>query len=166
MNLESNNKKTVTLEDLLKLKRCEKPSESFWKNFDRELQQKTLQVLVEKPSWSVRVSDAVLAYFRPAIAVTSMAAVFTIGFFAFSTQGVTLATLAHNVKSSNGDQLLPFEASSANFVKNNITSDLDNAHNFTKFSVVSSDLSSGSIRYIAGNINSGGMTSTIRSALY
>lgn len=165
MNLENKKKKTVSLEDLLKIKRCEKPSESFWENFDRELQQKTLQVLVEKPNWAARVSEKIFIYFKPAMAVTSMAVIFSIGFFAFSTQGITLATLAQNVSPKNGDQIL-FEANSANFVKNNIASDLDKAQNFTKLSLTSSDISSGSIRYIEGNINSRGVNASVRGTLY
>jgi hypothetical protein len=41
----------VTLEDLLRLKRAERPSAEFWVQFDRELQAKQLAALVGKKQW-------------------------------------------------------------------------------------------------------------------
>ena len=41
----------VTLEDLLHLKRAERPSPEFWSNFERELRQKQLTALVQKRRW-------------------------------------------------------------------------------------------------------------------
>jgi hypothetical protein len=41
----------VTLEDLLRLKRAERPSAEFWTQFDRELQAKQLAALVGKKRW-------------------------------------------------------------------------------------------------------------------
>jgi hypothetical protein len=41
----------VTLEDLLRLKRAERPSPEFWSNFERELRQKQLTALVHKRRW-------------------------------------------------------------------------------------------------------------------
>jgi hypothetical protein len=46
---EQNSK--VTLEDLLRLKRAERPSPDFWLNFERELRQKQLTALVQKRRW-------------------------------------------------------------------------------------------------------------------
>jgi hypothetical protein len=40
-----------TLEELLRLKRAERPTEDFWARFDAELRAKQLTALVEKPSW-------------------------------------------------------------------------------------------------------------------
>jgi hypothetical protein len=40
-----------TLEELLQLKRCERPDTQFWAGFERELRQKQLTALVEKPRW-------------------------------------------------------------------------------------------------------------------
>jgi len=45
------NKRPVTLEDLLRLKRAERPSAEFWNNFDRELRAKQLAAIVEKRPW-------------------------------------------------------------------------------------------------------------------
>jgi hypothetical protein len=41
----------VTLEDILRLKRAERPSAEFWSQFDRELRVKQLAALVEKRPW-------------------------------------------------------------------------------------------------------------------
>lgn len=41
----------VTLEDLLHLKRAERPPPEFWVEFERELRQKQLAALVERKSW-------------------------------------------------------------------------------------------------------------------
>jgi len=46
---ESNSK--VTVEQLLRLKRAERPSPEFWVNFERELHQKQLTALVKKRRW-------------------------------------------------------------------------------------------------------------------
>ncbi|HLS28016.1 MAG TPA: hypothetical protein VK041_05150 [Opitutales bacterium] len=43
---------TVRVEDLLKLKRAEKPSNEFWVRFDQDLQQKQLQALLRPSLWS------------------------------------------------------------------------------------------------------------------
>lgn len=41
----------VTLEDLLHLKRAERPPQEFWAGFEQELRQKQLAALVERRSW-------------------------------------------------------------------------------------------------------------------
>jgi len=41
----------VTIEDLLRLKRAERPAADFWTNFERELRQKQLTALLEKRPW-------------------------------------------------------------------------------------------------------------------
>lgn len=45
------NKRPVALEDLLRLKRAERPSPEFWDEFDRQLRAKQLAALVEKRPW-------------------------------------------------------------------------------------------------------------------
>jgi hypothetical protein len=47
----SNSSSRVTLEDLLRLKRAERPPPEFWVEFEQELRQKQLAALVEKKSW-------------------------------------------------------------------------------------------------------------------
>ena len=48
----------VTLEDLLRLKRSERPAPEFWAEFERTLRQKQLAALVEKKSWWHSVAAA------------------------------------------------------------------------------------------------------------
>jgi hypothetical protein len=62
------NKRPVALEDILRLKRAERPSPEFWTHFDRELRAKQLAALVEKrPWWSVmpRVLTGLSRYHLP-----------------------------------------------------------------------------------------------------
>lgn len=49
--LPSDQRSKVTLEDLLQLKRTERPAEEFWTSFERELRQKQLTALMEKRAW-------------------------------------------------------------------------------------------------------------------
>lgn len=56
MNQES--KRPVTIEDLLRLKRAERPAQEFWQEFDRELRAKQLAALVEKRPWWRNISFA------------------------------------------------------------------------------------------------------------
>jgi hypothetical protein len=42
----------ISIEELLRLKRAERPPEDFWARFDAELRAKQLAALVEKPSWA------------------------------------------------------------------------------------------------------------------
>lgn len=46
----------VTLEDLLHLKRAERPAPEFWSEFERELRQKQLAALVVRKSWWLELS--------------------------------------------------------------------------------------------------------------
>ena len=45
----------IKLENLLRLKRFERPSDQFWNEFDRELHQRMLQTLVKKDPWYLQV---------------------------------------------------------------------------------------------------------------
>lgn len=49
------NKRPVTVEDLLRLKRNEQPSPEFWAGFDQKLRAKQLTALVEKRPWWQRI---------------------------------------------------------------------------------------------------------------
>lgn len=51
LNDKAKEGKAVTLEDLLSLKRAERPAPEFWATFERELRQKQLTALVEKRRW-------------------------------------------------------------------------------------------------------------------
>ncbi len=47
----SDQRSKLTIEDLLHLKRAERPEDDFWATFETELRQKQLSALVEKRSW-------------------------------------------------------------------------------------------------------------------
>src|SRR5882672_9787789 len=49
--LNSDQRPKVTIEDLLRLKRAERPPAEFWSTFERELRQKQLTALLEKRPW-------------------------------------------------------------------------------------------------------------------
>jgi len=58
-------KTTVTLEDLLRLKRAERPAPGFWQEFDRELRAKQLAALVvERPWWRTFPARAIAGVAR------------------------------------------------------------------------------------------------------
>lgn len=48
---KSDQNSKVTIEDLLRLKRAERPGPEFWVNFEQELRQKQLTALVQKRRW-------------------------------------------------------------------------------------------------------------------
>ncbi len=48
---DSDPRPKVTVEDLLQLKRAERPAPEFWSQFERELRQKQLTALLEKRPW-------------------------------------------------------------------------------------------------------------------
>jgi hypothetical protein len=47
----SDQRSKITVEDLLRLKRAERPAAEFWTNFERELRQKQLTALLQKRPW-------------------------------------------------------------------------------------------------------------------
>ncbi len=59
-------RRPITVEDLLRLKRVERPAEDFWQQFDRELRAKQLSALVAKRPWWQRLPQfpARLALYR------------------------------------------------------------------------------------------------------
>jgi hypothetical protein len=62
-----------TLEELLRLKRAERPADEFWARFDAGLRAKQLSALVEKPSWTAALR-ARLAWFAAPLGATAAAA--------------------------------------------------------------------------------------------
>lgn len=47
----STDRPQIALEDLLRLKKAERPTSAFWAGFERELRQKQLAALVERKTW-------------------------------------------------------------------------------------------------------------------
>lgn len=73
---DSNNaqQKEVNVEELLRLKRAEKPNEAFWNDFDRELHQRMLQTLVKKDPWYEQLLRGVSGRIAQTAAVGAAAA--------------------------------------------------------------------------------------------
>ncbi|CAA6694208.1 MULTISPECIES: hypothetical protein [unclassified Lentimonas] len=65
----------INLEDLLRLKRSERPSDAFWNDFDRDLHQRMLQTLVKKDPWYFQLTRAFSGRIGQSIAVAAAAAV-------------------------------------------------------------------------------------------
>ena len=70
----NSHEKEVKVEDLLRLKRAERPGEVFWNTFDRELHQRMLQTLVKKDPWYVQVLRGVSGRIAQTAAVGAAAA--------------------------------------------------------------------------------------------
>ena len=71
----NSHEKEVKVEDLLRLKRAERPREVFWNTFDRELHQRMLQTLVKKDPWYAQVLRGVSGRIAQTV-VVGAAAVF------------------------------------------------------------------------------------------
>jgi len=65
----------INLEDLLRLKRSERPSEAFWNDFDRDLHQRMLQTLVKKDPWYIQLMRGFSGRIGQSVAVAAAAAV-------------------------------------------------------------------------------------------
>lgn len=66
--------KEIKVEDLLRIKRAERPDGAFWSKFDRELHQRMLQTLVKKDPWYVQVLRGVSGRIAQTTAVGAAAA--------------------------------------------------------------------------------------------
>ncbi len=63
--MKSDQQKSVNLEDLLRLKRAERPTAEFWPQFERELRAKQLSALVvRRPWWRTLPSRALVGFSR------------------------------------------------------------------------------------------------------
>lgn len=69
----NSHEKEVKVEDLLRLKRAERPGEVFWNTFDSELHQRMLQTLVKKDPWYVQVLRGVSGRIAQTVAVGAAA---------------------------------------------------------------------------------------------
>lgn len=73
--LNSDQNPKVTIEDLLRLKRAERPSPEFWSKFEQELRQKQLTALVKKRRWWHEMSLLVKQRFYVPAGVTAVLAI-------------------------------------------------------------------------------------------
>jgi len=70
---QSNPPTKVTLEDLLRLKRAERPPPEFWTQFERDLRQKQLAALVVRKSWWLELSSVYSRFGRMRVPVGAAA---------------------------------------------------------------------------------------------
>lgn len=166
-NLNRNPEKHIVLEDLLKLKRQEKPDQAFWDNFNKQLHEKTLQELVySRPSIASRLSNLfTVSFFKPALSACALA-VLTLTLFTYnnsskshSQSGATLVKTSFN---SKDDILVSYSSAQKNFVKNNISAEPEVDCNYANM-FVSPFSSSDSVRYLAGNLASVNLGNSIVS---
>lgn len=85
-------KRSVTVEDLLQLKRGERPPEAFWAEFDRQLRAKQLAALVGKRPWWQRMRGLVPSWSRYHLPIGVTAAM-AVTFFALREPSESSATL-------------------------------------------------------------------------
>ncbi len=79
-------KQPLTIEDLLRLKRAERPSPEFWSQFERELREKQLAAIVEKRPWWCAIPGlyVFVARHRLSLAASASAvAICLVGFHAY-----------------------------------------------------------------------------------
>lgn len=148
-NLIRNSHKQVTLQDLLKVKKLEKPDEDFWENFDQELSQRTLKTIVYKDTIRSRLSQCLLFVLKPIFPLTALA-LLTLGIFSYNT--FSKFPHSHSIIADRqvADNKLDFTLAKKNFVKASIAMDA------TDDSIQSNPLeypSACGIRYLAGSMN-------------
>lgn len=68
----------ISLEDLLRFKRAERPDQAFWEQFDQQLHQRMLQTLVRKDPWYVQLMHALSGTIAQSTAVAGLAAVLAV----------------------------------------------------------------------------------------
>jgi len=72
-NPHKDSRQNISLEDLLRFKRAERPDQAFWEQFDQELHQRMMQTLVKKDSWYAQVLSALTGRFAQSTAVAAAA---------------------------------------------------------------------------------------------
>jgi len=77
-DLNNDRQEPIQVEDLLRVKKAERPDTAFWNRFDRELHQRMLQTLVRKEPWYVQVGRGLSGRFAQSAAVVSAAALLAI----------------------------------------------------------------------------------------
>lgn len=80
--MKSESNRPISIEDLLRLKRAERPPTEFWTDFDRELRAKQLAALVAKRPWWRRLPRTLPIFARYGLPLGACAAV-AVTFFSF-----------------------------------------------------------------------------------
>jgi hypothetical protein len=84
------NNRQISLEQLLRVKRTERPEPEFWDQFDHELRQKQLSALVHAQPWFVRLGRSISLIARRSAPVTAAAAAIATGYFVISGPSIVM----------------------------------------------------------------------------
>ncbi len=87
----------VTLEQLLALKRSERPEPAFWEEFDRELHRRQLASVVARPVWYVRVARHMIMGWKRTAPVAAAGAAAVAGFLVLQHPGEKKVTAPQTV---------------------------------------------------------------------
>lgn len=152
--------KALSVEQLLRFKRAERPDEAFWADFDRKLHQKLFKTVIERRNNPVRTWFFALARSRSTYAMPALAAIMVAVGFAL-TRGDRVNT-APDIPAGQGvDMVVSVEAparravtrSGERFVMDGLNLNADNGQ-FRK--VMATQImkvsSSGSTRYVADQL--------------
>lgn len=150
-NFDKNPEKCLTIEDLLKIKRHEKPDAIFWEKFDNQLREKTLEKLVYRPSIITRISNLFTVSLRPALSVGALAILTIIAQPIFYSR--TAAIVVEKNPSAHQTGLIDFASVKRNYIKNNIVVESGDDCNYAN-AHISPVSSSKGVRYLAGNLAS------------
>lgn len=163
-NFDKNSEKSIVLEDLLKLKRHEKPDDAFWEKFDQQLHEKTLKKLVYRPSIFSRFSSLFTISFRPALTAGALALLTIVvqrpTFYSQATSIIVDNTPAHQT-----GFLSDFASVKRNYIKNSIIVESDDDCHYAN-TLISPSTSSTGVRYLAGNLASVSLGSTLSNTVY
>lgn len=169
-NTDKNLEKSIVLEDLLKIKRHERPSDIFWEKFDEQLHQRTLEELVYKPSLFSRflrfsrLSRFLSISLRPALSVGAFALLTLAMQPSFFSR--TASVLVKNTVSMHEDNpLVDLASVKRNYIKNEITAEIDENCHYAGMRISSSPSLDG-VRYIAGTLASAGLSSSVSNVIY
>jgi len=106
-----NKKNTVSLEDLLKVKRAERPPAEFWAEFEREMRVKQLAAIVEpRPWWApfIRVGARVSRYQLP-IGAAAVLALSLVSLNDYGTTSIDRSSVAPVAKGSSALPVAPVD---------------------------------------------------------
>src|SRR5271168_5255876 len=73
--MKRDTERKITVEDLLRLKRAERPQDEFWATFEAEIRSKQLSAIVSRRPWWDRFSWILAAVSRRQLSLGSAAAV-------------------------------------------------------------------------------------------
>jgi len=159
-------KKQIELEDLLRLKRAERPDPAFWETFDRELHQRQLQALVRQDFAFTRLWRFLAGHIHPGMPVAA-AALFVMAFVlvgTFPAQVVNVRPMVSNVPAAEMAEAvaesptLP-DTASARFIAHNLSAsagELPAGYTPVAANTVLSARAEANVRYAEGRITSNG----------